>query len=148
MQVEIKGLSSLLKKLDKLGANLEIAMRDAMLEGGLVFESAAKENCPVGETGNLRERITTQAIDNNTVSIGTNVDYAIPVEYGTGPKGDPEVPHTSKKYWRFKAPDGHWVTSHGQAPQPFMRPAFRQHKDKALEVIRKSLQDTIKGLMK
>jgi HK97 gp10 family phage protein len=147
MQVEIKGLSGLLKKLDRLGGDLEVAMREAMLKGGSVFEKSAKENCPV-DTTRLRESITTQAIDNHTVSIGTNVEYAIPVEYGTGPKGDPAVPHTAKKYWRYKGPDGNWITSHGQAPQPYMRLAFKQSKDKALEVIQKSLQDSVRELMK
>jgi HK97 gp10 family phage protein len=147
MQVEIKGLSNLLKKLDKLGGNLPAAMRKAKLAGGLVIEGAVKENCPV-ESGRLRESHTTQAIDDHTVSVSTNVDYAIPVEYGTGPKGDPAVPHTAKKYWRYKGPDGRWITSHGQAPQPYMRLAFKQSKDKALEVIQKSLQDSVRELMK
>lgn len=45
-------------------------------------ESYAKQLCPV-DTGNLRNSITHQQIDENTEAIGTAVEYAPPVELGT-----------------------------------------------------------------
>ena len=45
-------------------------------------ESYAKRLCPV-DTGNLRNSITHQQMDENTEVIGTNVEYAPYVELGT-----------------------------------------------------------------
>ena len=48
---------------------------------GLVAEGYAKKLCPV-DTGRLRNSITHE-VDDRDVFIGTNVEYAPPVEYGT-----------------------------------------------------------------
>ncbi len=145
MEIEIKGLDRLFKKLDRLGANVEQSVNKAMLDLGEKIQTAAKENCPV-DSGNLRASITMSSPTPDTVIISTNVDYAVYVEYGTGPLGDPAVPHTTKKFWRYRGKGGDWFTSHGHEPQPFMRPAFEQYKGKATEIIRKSLEDQIRGM--
>ncbi|MDD3231670.1 MAG: HK97 gp10 family phage protein, partial [Oscillospiraceae bacterium] len=132
MEIEVKGLDGLLKKLDKLGGNIEQSTQKALLKGGAVFESGAKEHCPV-DTGQLRESIHTEAKDAQTVTVGTNCGHAVFVEYGTGPKGDPSVPHTTKKSWRYQDAEGNWHTSHGQPPQPFMRETFAAKKDKVVD---------------
>lgn len=147
MEVKVQGLDKLLKKLNQLGGSIPQSTQKALLKGGAVFEAGAKAHCPV-DTGNLRNSIHTEAKDTATVSVGTNTDYAAYVEYGTGPKGDPSVPHTTKKYWRYKDKDGNWVTSHGQPPQPFMRTAFSENKDKAVEVVKESIREDVEGLMK
>jgi HK97 gp10 family phage protein len=48
---------------------------------GLVAESYAKMNCPV-DTGNLRNSIS-HTVKKDTAYIGTNVEYAPYVEFGT-----------------------------------------------------------------
>lgn len=145
MEVEIKGLDKLLKKLDKLGGSIPKSMRKALLRGGTVFEVGTKENCPV-DTGNLRDSIHTEAQGDDTVAIGTNADYAPYVEYGTGPKGDPSVPHTTKEYWHYQDAEGNWRTSHGQPPQPFMRTAFAEGKDKVVDAVKESIREDVKDL--
>lgn len=147
MEVKVKGLGKLLNKLDKLGGSIPQSMQKALLQGGAVFEAGAKAHCPVN-TGNLRDSIHTEAKDANTVSVGTNTNYAAYVEYGTGPKGDPTVAHTTKKYWRYKDEEGNWHTSHGQPPQPYMRPAFAECKEKVVEAVKGSIKDDIGELMK
>ena len=47
---------------------------------GLQAEGYAQLNCPV-DTGNLRNSITHGLVDNRTVAIGTNVEYAPYVEF-------------------------------------------------------------------
>lgn len=141
------GLDQLLKKLDKLGASMEQSTKKALLRGGAVLEASAKKNCPV-DTGNLRESIHTHVIDQNTVAVGTPCEYAGYVEYGTGPKGDPSVPHTTKKFWRYQDAEGNWHTSHGQPPQPYMRTAFAEEKDHVTDAVKESLREDIKELMK
>ena len=147
MEVQVKGLDKLLKKLDKLGGSIEQSTQKALLRGGAVFEAEAKARCPV-DTGHLRDSIHTEAQGEGTAAVGTNTSYAPDVEFGTGPKGDPSVPHTTKKYWRYRDAEGNWHTSHGQPPQPFMRTAFAESKDKAVEAVKGSIKEDIGGLVK
>lgn len=147
MEVQVKGLDKLLKKLDELGGSIPQSTQKALLKGGAVFEAGAKAHCPV-DTGNLRDSIHTEARDANTVSVGTNTNYAAYVEYGTGPKGDPSVPHTTKEFWRYKDEEGNWHTSHGQPPQPFMRTAFAENKDKAVGAVKESIREDVEEQMK
>jgi HK97 gp10 family phage protein len=145
LEIQVKGLDSLLKKLSQLGDDVNEGLKEALLAGGQVVQKSAKELCPV-DTTYLRESISLNAIDDNTVVVSTNVDYAIFVEFGTGPKGDPAVEHTSKQFWRFKDKDGNWVTSHGQAPQPFMRPALENNTTQIVEAVKNLLSNRLEGL--
>lgn len=80
----------------------EIALKKARaleIIGGTA-ERYAKRLCPV-DTGNLRNSITHQQLNENTELIGTNVEYAPHVELGT----------------RF------------MAERPFLRPAAQNHGD-------------------
>jgi HK97 gp10 family phage protein len=147
MEVKIQGLDNLLKKLDQLGGSIPRSTQKALLKSSAVFEAGAKAHCPVG-TGELRDSIHTEVKDEKTVAVGTNVNYAPYVEYGTGPKGDPSVPHTTKKFWRYKDEEGNWHTSHGQPPQPFMRPAFAEGKDQVMEAVKESVQEDVERLMR
>lgn len=54
----------------------------ALEEMGLVAEGAAKRICPV-DTGRLRNSITHALMGNDSVAIGTNVEYAPYVHEGT-----------------------------------------------------------------
>lgn len=84
------------------------------------------------DTGRLRDSVMTEAADfsehhsSTKVSVGihTDVPYAIFIEYGTGPRGDPEVPHTEKMSWVYPAKDGGFRVAHSQPAKPFMRPAL------------------------
>jgi HK97 gp10 family phage protein len=145
VEVKVGGLDRLLKKLDKLGGSIEQSTQKALLKGGAVFESGAKEHCPV-DTGQLRESIHTEAKDAQTVTVGTNCGHAVFVEYGTGPKGDPSVPHTTKESWRYQDAEGNWHTSHGQPPQPFMRTAFSENKDKVVDAVKEFIKEDVKNL--
>lgn len=145
MEVKVEGLDRLFKKLDKLGGSIEQSTQKALLKGGAVFESGAKERCPV-DTGELRESIHTEAKDKRTVTVGTNCNHAAFVEYGTGPKGDPSVLHTTKKSWRYQDAEGSWHTSHGQPPQPFMRETFAAKKDKVVDAVKESIKEDVDNL--
>lgn len=141
MEIEVKGLDRLMKKLDAIAS--QQAITEALLDLGGKIQEAAKEATPV-DTGNLRASITVASSSPDTVTVGTNVDYAVYVEYGTGQLGDPTVPHTERPYWRYKGKDGQWVTSHGHEPQPFMRPAAERGRELAPEIVKKKLEAKIK----
>lgn len=147
MEVQVKGMDKLLKKLDRLGGSIPQSTQKALLRGGAVFEAGAKEHCPV-DTGHLRDSIHTEAETTARVATGTSLKYGPDVEFGTGPKGDPSVPHTTKEFWRYKDAEGNWHTSHGQPPQPFMRTAFAENKDKAVEAVKESIQEDVRERIK
>ena len=72
---------------------------------GLQAEGYAKLQCPV-DTGRLRNSIS-HAVDGDTAYIGTIVEYAPYVEFGT----------------------------HRQRAQPYLEPAATQHGDEYREII-------------
>ena len=74
-KVEIKDYS------DKVFSAYEMTRERSLEIIGLTAEKYAKEIVPV-DTGRLRNSIT-HDVDGKEVYIGTNVEYAPPVEYGT-----------------------------------------------------------------
>lgn len=125
-------------------------MSDTGAEIRELLSTQAKNMAPV-DTGTLRQMIDSAA-DGDAVREGDEVknyitshaNYSIFVEYGTGYKGDPEIPHTSKKVW-FQ-PNPNYVpgrTSGGapfikrfpQAPQRYMRPALTMSVDEIKDII-------------
>lgn len=57
-------------------------LKDKVLQLGLRVEKHAKRLCPV-DTGRLRSSIEARRINRNTVFVGTWVNYAEYVEFGT-----------------------------------------------------------------
>ena len=78
MNIFIKGIDSLSNKLDKVAA---VSANAGILKAALRIERTAKELVPV-DTGTLRNSIT-HVVDNNTAKVGTSIEYAPDVEYGT-----------------------------------------------------------------
>ncbi len=135
-------IQQLITKLKAVRDDSDRVIERGLLKAGEKTRSRAVLLCPV-QTGELRNSIKVQKTAPLTVSVGTNKEYAIFVEYGTGTAGDPEVPHTSKESWRWQDEQGNWHTSHGQPPQPFLRPAVREQEiyDTVAQEIRRALDD-------
>ena len=76
---------------DNVNVTLE-ALKDAktraLMKCGAMAENYAKQDTPV-DTGRLRNSIAHEMEDDNTVDIGTDVEYAIYQELGTS-RGVPE----------------------------------------------------------
>lgn len=68
--------------------------------------------------------------------VGTNVEYAIYVEFGTGEFA--ENGRGRKGGWVYQDPSGEWFFTWGQEPQPYLRPAFRQTR-KEIESLAKAI---------
>lgn len=102
---------------------------------GLKAERYAKEKCPV-DTGNLRNSIT-HAVDNSkdVVYIGTNVEYAPYVELGTG------IYYQGGRNtaWGFLDTNGGSHYTHGQKPQPYLKPAATEHSKEYREILKNEL---------
>ena len=108
-------------------ASVLAAMRNqaeaALEKCGATAEGYAQDLAPV-DTGNLRNRIS-HVVDggDNRVYVGTNVDYALYVEMGTGiyAAGGRPTP------WAYQDSKGNWHWTHGQRAQPFVKPAIADH---------------------
>ena len=96
---------------------LEEAKERIIEEWGLVAEGYAKMNCPV-DTGRLRNSISHGSEGDDTMVVGTNVEYAPYVELG----------HTTNS--------GKFVS-----PQPYLAPAIEEHMDEYKEIMQDELQN-------
>lgn len=104
----IEGQKQLQNNLKKINKKVKTDIEEALTNSALIVERDAKINAPV-DTGRLRSSITHKendyGSDNPSVEIGTNVQYAEAVEYGT-----------SK-----------------QSAQPFLFPAYSGNKQRILK---------------
>ena len=114
-----------------LKANLERKFEAA----GLFIKSNAKDLAPY-DTGNLRGSIESDTEWESeyviVTKIGTNVDYAWFVEFGTG-KYSPEGRKTA---WMYKDEEGNWHRTAGMRAQPFLFPAIDLFKPLIKRIIR------------
>lgn len=120
--IRVEGLDELMKKLRQVSADSNSVVERGLLRAGNKVRNTAVLLCPV-DTGELRNSIQVEKTEPLTVAVGTNLEYAPYVEYGTGTQGDPSVQHTSKESWSYQDDNGVWHTSHGHPAQPFLRPA-------------------------
>lgn len=132
-----KTLDDLVDKLDKLD---DFDLDTVLNKACIIVENAAKQNCPV-DTGQLKNSITHEVTDNEGY-VGTNVEYAPYVEFGTGlysVKGDGR-----KGSWSYQDAEGNWHKTSGMPAHPFLQPALDANKSK----IMKLLQDEVKEALK
>lgn len=82
----LEGQRQLEQNADRIQRNVKSKIEQALTNSALIVERDAKINAPV-DTGRLRSSITHIENDygsnNPSVEIGTNVQYAEAVEYGT-----------------------------------------------------------------
>ena len=97
---------------------------------GLTAEKYAKETVPT-QHGRLKNSIT-HAVDGKDVLIGTNVEYAPYVEFGTGVYAEGGGGRTTP--WVYKDETGfHWTK--GMRAKPFLRPAATEHPNTYKQII-------------
>lgn len=133
MSIEFRGLEEVLDSLEQLKdtTNVEAALATACA----LVEKSAKQNAPKG-TGELARSITSK-VENLEGIVFTPLEYAPYVEYGTGlfaeGGGRTDVP------WRYQDAKGEWHTTSGQNPQPYMRPALNENKERIVKTIKEGL---------
>lgn len=103
---------------------------------GLVAEGNAKVNITrqkAVDTGNLRNSITHKVIpDEQSVYIGTNVEYGIYNEFGTGEYAENGGRRTK---WAYQDDEGNWHMTTGMKPRPYLRPAVADHATEYQDII-------------
>ena len=108
-------------RAEMLAAVSDAKKRALEIMGGKA-ESYAKQLCPV-DTGNLRNSITHQQLDEDTEIVATNVEYAPHVELGHHQEPGRYVPAIKKRLVRD------WVPG-----KPFIRPAAEDHAEEYKEI--------------
>ena len=135
-----------------------------MHQVGTAVRDIAKGLTPTGTTGLLRNSIGYSLVGDDsgvTAYVGTNSDYAMYVEYGTGPKGaanhagvspeysvayrqDPWWVHESqldptsieRYHWFYiDTKDGKFYRISGQPAQPFLYPALKNNEEQVKRII-------------
>lgn len=140
----IKGMNSLMRKLDALGGNSQKALKTGIRKGAKLVQGDAKELAPVGDSGFLRNSIQEKTEEKSGVIIGkvsTNVEYGAYVEFGTGQRGEASPsPPKSPENLNYRQD---WA---GMDAQPFLYPAIQQNKENVKKIVKEELKKEIRKL--
>lgn len=168
----IVGVLDLNKKLHNVADVTEEGLRTGIEDGIKIVHAAAQGYCPVG-MGPLRESITTEIKTDGEVIKGIcwpqEKEYALYVEFGTGPKGqadhegispDVAVAYTQSPWWihesqidkataekyhffAIETKDGTFYQCAGQAAQPFMYPALKDNEDEIVSIVARAVRSRL-----
>ena len=135
--IKFEGLDKLIDKIEDIGDVQAIA--SAMQDACDLVEGSAKDKAPK-DTGALRRSITSKIEVNGSEIDGivfTPLEYAPYVEYGTGLFA--ENGNGRQTPWVYRDDKGDYHYTHGQHPQPFLRPALNENKDEIIQIIKEAL---------
>lgn len=128
--------------------SLDLVM--AMTNACFVVETSAKMKCPV-DSGQLRNSITHEVrIDGKVGYVGTNVEYAPYIEFGTGIHSS--LGNGRQTPWVYYDPrhkhgknDSHFFYTVGQKPHPYLVPALNENRALIERVFSKTIEMAMKG---
>lgn len=135
----IENLDKLISKLEKLED-----VNQAMEQACILVENEAKIKCPV-DNGLLRNSITHYIKDNPNELVGvvgTNVEYAPYVEFGTGIYSS--LGNGRQDRWKYKDAKGEWHSTIGQHPQPYLQPALEENRRKIEKMFKEQVKKGVK----
>lgn len=136
---QIENLDKLLKKLEKLD---NIDLDEVLNKACILVENDAKKKCPV-DKGQLRNSITHE-VERTEAVVGTNTEYAPYVEIGTGIFSSEGTGRQDK--WSYQDAEGHWHSTVGQKPQPFLNPALDENRKEIIQLFREELKKGVQNL--
>lgn len=137
--VTLVGVAELRRTFSSLPAKARDKMARIVQDSALNIQMKAKVRCPVnklkGLGGRLRGSIRVQFYNNGlTGDIGTDVNYAMYVEFGTGQRGKASVhPELPPNYIHGLKP--------GMPAQPFLSPAFEEERPRFQERIAREITE-------
>lgn len=114
------------KNLDKfIKEGLPQALEKGLRQACIVVQDAAKAKCPVDD-GQLRQSISYKVnAEKGEGIVGTDVEYAPYVEYGTGIYATKGGGRTTE--WVYQDAKGDYHTTRGMRAQPFLIPAAEEN---------------------
>lgn len=163
----IKGMDSLLRKLNSLGGDVPEALTQAVKQTAEVAAGDARAMAPANAMsqaggsggGSLRQSITTddkQTDAGAEARVFTNAYHSSFVEFGTGPVGAANhagiSPHVSPSYttrasWAYPVViqgEETFRTTSGQPARPYLYPAATKNKDTFQAITRLSILEAIR----
>ena len=128
----------------------ERAMARALeLIGGKAETYAKQEITNVGavDTGALRNSIT-HAVEGESVTVGSNMEYSPYIELGTGKDYSPPPEWMEahgkrgkgRDKWFYQDAQGNWHIGYPQKPRHFLRPAVENHLDEYKNIIENEMK--------
>ena len=161
----LEGTRDLDRKLQR--ASDEIATRavsQATLAAGthvsnLAVQKIVSQSFELGQLANSTQARPIDADRNHAVvEVGPSAEHGLYVEYGTGVYGtgpgasrQPITirPRTKKAlFWTGAAHPVRQVTIQGMRPRPFLRPAFDEGRGEALQIMRDTLRESLRGAVR
>lgn len=110
-----------------------------LIKASMLVECQAVLLAPV-DKGGLRDSIGYKVDESELVAyVGTNCEYAIYVEFGTGEFA--ENGNGRKGGWVYKTPSGEVHFTYGMPPKPYLRPAFRKNQKAIRDILADCLRD-------
>jgi HK97 gp10 family phage protein len=159
--MRVDGLNQALANIQEWTEEKKQAVKDAINESALNIQTGAKQRLTSGgnvDSGRLRSSIQIEpaSADHMTLTVGTNVDYAPYVEWGTGvyanhpsiagrstPWAFPVAATSGRKHynWRIIDIDGvpYYLTK-GAKPHPFLFPAAEEERPNYIRNIEGALR--------
>lgn len=135
--------SGLEKALKQIGFTVD-DMKDVEKKGATVLIDGMKQRAPK-DSGDMAEGIQQHIVEAslNKVEdeVGPEAPYAVYQEYGTGIYA--ENGNGRQTPWVYRRKDGGFITTVGNRPHPFVRPAAREDKDKVIDAMDKEFSRKI-----
>ena len=139
MATRIEGLEAIVERLENMADTRPVEA--AMQRCCALVERTAKQKAPK-DTGALRNSISSRVEDNGGEIVGvvfTPLEYAPYVEFGTGlfaEEGGRKTP------WMYEDEEtGKMILTRGQHPQPFLRPALTENREKITRLLKGSVNN-------
>ena len=121
----------------QVGEAFRAACLRALERCGMEAEGYAKDLAPV-DTGRGRNSISHKVDESEPAAyIGTNLDYMIYQELGTGIYAEGGRPTP----WVYQDAQGNWHWTRGNPAQPFLKPAVANHAGTYRNIIEDELQN-------
>jgi HK97 gp10 family phage protein len=143
IKIETKNFENVAKKLNQFPQGAKKAFTKGLKKAGNIVEADAKRRCRV-KTGRLRSSITTEEVSWDEIHVGTNVEYAPHVEFGTGPH---TIVPVNKEFLSFVKGGKRIFTKivhhPGSKAYPFLRPALFKNRAKIKVIITESIKEVL-----
>ncbi|PTM58379.1 HK97 gp10 family phage protein [Desmospora activa] len=122
-------------QIPRFNRELSRKERQTLEAWGVHITGNIKTRTPVDKgrlKGSIQHRVNEK---NGSVIVGTNAEYAIPVEFGSGIHA--ENGRGKKTKWRGNIPGVGWRWIEGQKPQPYFRPGWEAARKDLPAIIRR-----------
>lgn len=133
-EVKFEGVENIIQKFEEIGDTSKL--KGAVQKCCALVERTAKQKAPK-DTGALRNAIQSRVEESGGDIVGVvfnPLEYAPYVEYGTGlfaEEGGRKTP------WLYEDEEtGEKIFTRGQKPQPYMRPALNENRERIIEILK------------